>query len=101
KGEMSVTNPTQGSIPEAFCIVQGPDAQPQARILGYSSLSPKASLLTPSEVAEIDRTTSIATAHFASLYGKAQSTFALDLEFKIMGNERRLVLKQARPFAAR
>lgn len=101
KGEVSVTNPTGGATPEAFCIVQGPDATTQARTLSYSSLSPKNSLLTSAEVTEIERTARTASAHFAPLYAKAPNAFSLDLEFKIIGSERRLVLKQARPFVNR
>lgn len=101
KGEESVTNPTNGATPEAFCIVPGPGATVQARILAYSSFSPKSSLLISAEVAAIERAARTATAHFAPLYGKSPNEFSLDLEFKIMGDQRSLVLKQARPFAGR
>jgi hypothetical protein len=38
--------------------------------------------------------------HFAPLYGADPATFALDLEWKLHGPERRLIIKQVRPYAA-
>ena len=49
QGEVSVTNPEQGELPEVFSIIPAPDGLQVSR-QRYSSLSPDIPLLTEEEV---------------------------------------------------
>jgi len=97
-GETSVTNPTDGALPEVFSIVPGPDGLQVARVR-YSSLSPDQPLLNLLEVWGLYLAATEVLEHFAPLYGKPTVGFPLDLEFKFHGPERALFLKQVRPYS--
>ncbi|MBI5542318.1 MAG: hypothetical protein HY901_00390 [Deltaproteobacteria bacterium] len=97
KGEVSVTNPTDGAIPEVFSILPAPAGLQVAR-QRFSSLSPTAPLLSDTEISALYAAANKAQRHFAPLYQKSPEELALDIEFKFDGPERRLVLKQARPY---
>jgi hypothetical protein len=97
KGEVSVTNPTDGSIPEVFSILPGPLGVEVLR-QRFSSLSPDVALLSDKEVSDLYTASQLAQSHFASLYQKSPSSLILDLEFKFHGPERKLIIKQARPY---
>jgi len=97
-GELSVTNPEGGALPEIFSIIRDPEGGVQTCILRYSSLSPGRSILTPEEVEALYQISRQAHEHFAALYGANPLAFALDMEFKLWGMPRRVYLKQARPY---
>jgi pyruvate, water dikinase len=99
-GEVSVTNPTDGVLPEIFTIVPvgGTVAVVRDR---FSSLSPDAPIMTDAEIRELYVDAALARDHFAVLYGADLQTFALDLEFKLIPPERKLIIKQARPYYQR
>ena len=97
KGEVSVTNPTEGAVPEIFSILQAPKGVQVAR-QRYSSLSPDAPLLTDAEVGALYTAAFQAHEHFAPLYGKVSDLVAFDIEFKFHGPERKLFFKQLRPY---
>jgi hypothetical protein len=97
KGEESVTNPTNGALPEIFSIIAAPSGI-QAVRQRFSSLSPDIPLLTPGEVEMLYRAAAKAQDHFASLYGLPPGRLILDMEFKLTP-ERTIVFKQARPYA--
>jgi pyruvate,water dikinase len=98
QGEVEVTNPENGAVPEIFSIVPAPDGGVQVVRQRFSSLSPDAPLLEDDEVSALADAAERVHAHFAPLYGGASGTFALDLEFKFHGPDRTLVIKQARPY---
>ena len=98
QGEVEVTNPESGAVPEVFTIVPAPDGDTQVVRQRFSSLSPDAPLLTDAEVAELFAASREIQVRFAALYERPVSGFALDLEFKFNGPERRLLIKQARPY---
>lgn len=98
QGEVSVTNPTDGALPEVFSIVPGPDGLQVAR-LRYSSLSPDQPLLSLLEVWGLYLSATTVLDHFAPLYDKPTVGFPLDLEFKFHGAERALFIKQVRPYS--
>jgi len=98
KGEMSVTNPADGAVPEVFSIVEAPGGGVQTIRQRFSSLSPNAPLMTEAEVAALFAAAGEVQRHFAPLYGADPEGFALDLEFKLHGPERQLVIKQVRPY---
>lgn len=97
-GEASVTNPVDGALPEVFSLVPGPDGV-QVMRERFSSLSPDAPLLTPDELAALTQAAAKVHAHFAALYGRDPAEVAFDLEWKLHGPERRLIVKQCRPYA--
>jgi hypothetical protein len=98
QGEVEVTNPESGAIPEIFSIVPAPAGGVQVVRQRYSSLSPGAPLLSEQEVGALADAAQRVHAHFAPLYSGAAGTFALDLEFKFHGPSRKLLIKQARPY---
>ncbi len=100
-GEVSVTNPEGGELPEIFTIVPGPGGTVQVIRQRYSTLSPGAPILTDDEVALLYRAASRVQDHFAGLYQEDPNLLALDLEFKFTGPNRELVLKQVRPAVLR
>jgi pyruvate,water dikinase len=98
QGEVEVTNPENGAVPEIFSIVPAPGGGVQVVRQRFSSLSPDVPLLEDDEVNALAEAADRVHAHFAPLYGGAGGTFALDLEFKFHGPSRKLVIKQARPY---
>jgi phosphoenolpyruvate synthase/pyruvate phosphate dikinase len=97
KGEVSVTNPEGGALPEIFSMVPGPAGVQVAR-QRFSSLSPQAALLSDSEISALYSVAMKVQQHFAPLYRASPEELTLDLEFKLDGPERKLVIKQARPY---
>ncbi|PIE18946.1 MAG: hypothetical protein CSA66_03390 [Proteobacteria bacterium] len=97
KGETSVTNPTNGAVPEIFTMVLGHQAVEVQR-QRWSSLSPEAPILTDAELTELYRNARDVQTHFAALYDRDVYSFALDMEFKLVGPDRHLIIKQVRPY---
>jgi hypothetical protein len=100
-GEVSVTNPTDGALPEVFAIIAAPEGIQVARER-YSSLSPGVPILSDAEILGLAGAAYKVQTHFAPLYCKERGCdperFPLDLEFKLHGPERALVVKQVRPY---
>ena len=94
KGEESVTNPTNGALPEIFSI-DGVGGQVTRQ--RFSSLSPGTPILADSEVASLFQAATKARQHFAPLYGLAEEQLILDIEFKLTPDHK-IVFKQARPY---
>lgn len=97
-GEVSVANPENGAVAEALSLVPSPGGGAQAVHLRFSSLSPDASLLERGDLDQLLLLANSVQDHFAKLYEQNRFTFALDLEFKILPPDRRIVIKQARPY---
>jgi pyruvate, water dikinase len=100
EGEISVTNPAGFVVPEIFSIIPGPTpGTVQAARLGFSSLSPSEPIMTDDEISALYETATIVHNHFADLYGESPTILAMDLEFKLIGEDRDLIIKQARPYS--
>ena len=99
-GETSVTNPEGGELPEIISIIPSPPPQRgvQSVLLQHSTLSPDSLILNSGEIYVLYRTVKMIQDHFASLYKKNADALALDIEFKVMGEDRRMVFKQVRPY---
>jgi hypothetical protein len=100
-GEVSVTNPDNGALPEIFTIFTriGTFAIARQR---YSSLSPDRAIMTEAEMQTLFAATQAVQEHFAPLYETTPDDLVLDLEFKLHDvHARRLVIKQARPYFER
>jgi len=100
KGEVSVTNPVNGALPEIFSVVPGPGGIQVAR-QRFSSLSLDEPLLSDDEVTALYKVAAEVQVHFCELYGEDPYSFTLDLEFKFVGPERALIIKQTRPYYQR
>lgn len=96
-GEVSVTNPVGGALPEVFTIVPAPQGLQVVR-QRFSSLSPDAPIMSIEEIGGLATTAYKVQLHFAPLYGKSPSVLALDMEFKLLADTRALVVKQVRPY---
>lgn len=96
-GEVSVTNPEQGALPEVFTIIAAPEGLQVAR-QRFSSLSSASPILSEAEVADLYQTAYVIQHHFAPLYQVDPQLLVLEIEFKLHGSERQLIVKQARPF---
>ena len=99
-GETSVTNPEGGELPEIISIIPSPPPQRgvQSVLLQHSTLCPDSLILNSGEIYVLYRTVKMIQDHFASLYKKNADALALDIEFKVMGEDRRMVFKQVRPY---
>jgi pyruvate,water dikinase len=98
-GEVSVTNPPSGALPEVISIIASPPGGTQVARQRLSSLSPDAPILSDAEIATLYLAASTVQYHFAELYGQSPNVLALDLEFKLTAPDRSLVIKQVRPYA--
>jgi hypothetical protein len=99
-GETSITNPEGGELPEIISIIPSPPPQRgvQSVLLQHSTLCPDSLILNSGEIYALYRTVKTIQDHFASLYKKNPDALALDIEFKVMGEERKLIFKQVRPY---
>jgi hypothetical protein len=98
RGEVEVTNPEGGAIPEVFSIVPSPKGGVQVARQRFSSLSTDSALISDSEVYRLFQAADKTEKHFAKLYGINEALLTLDIEFKILGTNRTLLLKQVRPY---
>ena len=97
-GETSITNPEGGERPEIISIIPSVGLGAQSVLLQHSTLSPDALILTDKEINELYQTVQKIQRYFAKLYNEYPDAFALDIEFKVMGPERKLIYKQVRPY---
>ena len=97
-GETSITNPEGGERPEIISIIPSAGLGVQSVLLQHSTLSPDALILTDKEINELYLTVQKIQRYFAKLYNEYPDAFALDIEFKVMGSERKLIYKQVRPY---
>ena len=97
-GETSITNPEGGELPEIISIVPSSRGGVQSVLLQHSTLSPDSLILTDREIYDLYQIVQKIQMYFAKLYNEYPDAFALDIEFKVMGPERKLVFKQVRPY---
>ncbi|MBP5440812.1 MAG: hypothetical protein J6W51_00875 [Fibrobacter sp.] len=99
-GETSITNPEGGELPEIISIIPSP---PPARgvqsvLLQHSSLRPDSLILSDGEIYTLYQMVMRIQSRFAVLYNVYSDALALDIEFKVMGEDRKLIFKQVRPY---
>ncbi len=99
-GETSITNPEGGELPEIISIIPSPPPQRgvQSVLLQQSSLSPDSLILTDGEIYMLYQMVMQIQNRFAVLYNVYSDALALDIEFKVMGEDRKLIFKQVRPY---
>jgi phosphoenolpyruvate synthase/pyruvate phosphate dikinase len=99
EGEASVTNPGGGDVPDQFILYTWYE-EPEVEYLSHSNLtSDGASVLSWSETLELMGALKAIHNHFAETYEirPTDPEFGMDVEFKLVGAARDLVIKQARP----
>ncbi len=99
-GEVSVTNPEGGVLPEVLTLLPSGMGLLVLRDR-YSTLSPGVPILSDAELLSLYQAAAQVQAHFAPLYGANPATLALDLEFKFDNPNRNLIIKQTRPYYQR
>ncbi len=98
-GEASVTNPAPGVSTEQF--VFSFFRQPRVKYVGRSSLTGGAAVLSSEEIEDAACALRAIHDHFRPLIDPDLEDlwFAMDIEFKLVGAGRHLVVKQARPYS--
>ncbi len=98
-GEASVTNPAPGVGTEQ--VLYDFRRQPRVRYLGRSTLTGGAAVMSSEEIVETACTLRAIHDHFRPLLDPDRENrwFAMDIEFKRLGDERALLVKQARPYS--
>ena len=103
-GEESVVLPENGSVPEQFLyyfIYFDPYSKPQVEYITYSSLSPNKSIMSDSEKSYLAYVLDSIKKEFyynILLTNESYTSFGLDIEFKFDTNDRKLYIKQVRPY---
>jgi hypothetical protein len=99
-GEAAVTNPAPGVVTEQL-IYRWPPREPPTTHQSRSSLTGGADVLTLEEVEQISCGLYAVDRHFRPLIDpeSADPWFAMEVEWKLVGPERRILFKQARPHA--
>ncbi len=99
-GEELITNP-ESTYPEELLVKRYPNGEDDYSVIQYSSLIDEDTLLMNGEQLDLLRQyLSVIHDQFAILYhAENNSTFAMDIEFKI-DSTNRLVIKQARPWVS-
>ena len=98
-GEASVTNPAPGVVTEEL-IYQWPPRTPNLTYQSYSSLLPNQPVITPAENRALACSVDAIQRHFRALLDPngQDRWFTIETEFKFLGEERQLLIKQARPY---
>lgn len=98
-GEASVTNPAPGVITEEL-IYQWPPRTPTLTYQSYSSLMPDKRVITLAETRALACSLDAIQRHFQSLLNPngEDRWFTMETEFKFVGEQRQLLIKQARPY---
>jgi hypothetical protein len=98
-GEALVTNPAPGVVSDQFTYT--PSNSPPVAMHSRSSLTDGDRVLSDTEVAWVYCSLRQIHDHFRPLLdpNRQNPWFAMDIEFKFIGPDRQLVIKQARPFS--
>lgn len=96
-GEASVTNPAPGVTSDQLVHWPGP----WERYLAYSSFNGGVPILSRGEIDTLHCLLESIEDHFQALLDPegANPWFTMEIEFKLLGDDRRLLVKQARPYS--
>jgi len=99
-GEASVTNPAPGVSSDEIVYTR-PPWRPKAEYTARSSLSRGMDVLAFAEIQNLACALESIHLHFQPLVDPEQQNrlYAMQIEWKLMGPERRLLVKQARPYS--
>lgn len=98
-GEASVTNPAPGVISDQFTY-QWPPRLPELSFRSHSSFNEGSPVLSQSEVRSAACALNAIVRHFRPLLDPEErdAYFTMDMEMKLVGQQRELLIKQARPY---
>jgi hypothetical protein len=98
-GEASVTNPAPGVTSDEI-VYTPPPRQPKADYQAHSSLSRGREVLSLAEIENLGCALESIHLHFRPLLDPEEMNrlYAMQIEWKLIGPERRLLVKQARPY---
>lgn len=98
-GEASVTNPAPGIVTEQL-IYQWPPRTPRLTLHSLSNLLDGEQVISATEARALACSLNAIQNHFRSLLDPFQQDrwFTMETEFKFLGAERSLLIKQARPY---
>lgn len=98
-GEASVTNPAPGVLTEEL-VYQWPPRTPALTYQSFSSLLPDQRVISPGEVRALACAVDAIQRHFRRVLDPNEQNrwFTIETEFKFLGTERQLLIKQARPY---
>jgi hypothetical protein len=98
-GEASVANPAPGVGTEEL-LYTWPPVTPELSVRSRSTLTGGAPILAPGEVREVACALGALHDHFKGLFDPDDQNrwFTIEVEFKLVGDGRQLMIKQARPF---
>lgn len=98
-GEASVTNPAPGVTSDEL-VYTPPPRRPKVEYHSRSSLSRGLSVLSFAEIQALGCVLEAVHEHYRPLVDPQQSNrlYAMQIEWKLIGPERRLLVKQARPY---
>jgi hypothetical protein len=104
-GETSVVSPPAGVLAEQllfYTLDENSFVKPAIQYISHSSLTSGKPVLTENELIHLSRLCSTIKLHFylnvIRNFDIAYDDFAMDIEFKIDGPDRKIYIKQARPF---
>jgi hypothetical protein len=99
-GEASVTNPAPGVTSDEM-VYTPPPRRPKVDYQARSSLSHGRDVLAFSEIQGLGCALESIHTHFRSLVDPSNENhlYAMQIEWKLIGQERRLLVKQARPYS--
>jgi hypothetical protein len=96
QGAVSITNPIEGTVPESFLYYK-PPAGGEMTYLSHSNLISGENVLSFDEIVELTGYLDDIHRHFEHIYAD-RVPFGMDVEFKLMDEDRHIIIKQARPY---
>ncbi len=96
KGAISVANPEPGITPDSFLYYKPPAGQGEMTYLSFSSETGGATVMEFDEIVTLVKALYTLHNHFHKIY--RSEPFGMDVEFKLIDDDRKLVIKQARPY---
>ncbi|HSW60826.1 MAG TPA: PEP/pyruvate-binding domain-containing protein [bacterium] len=99
KGAISVANPEPGVTPDSFLYYKPPAGQGEMTYLSFSSETDGTTVMEFNEIVTLVKALYTLHNHFHKIY--RSEPFGMDVEFKLIDNDRKLIIKQARPYPFR
>jgi len=99
KGAISVANPEPGVTPDSFLYYKPPAGQGEMTYLSFSSETDGTTVMEFDEIVTLVKALYALHNHFHKIY--RSEPFGMDVEFKLIDNDRKLIIKQARPYPFR
>ncbi|HPS30541.1 MAG TPA: PEP/pyruvate-binding domain-containing protein [bacterium] len=96
KGAISVANPEPGVTPDSLLYYKPPAGQGEMTYLSFSSETGGTAVMEFDEIVTLVKALYVIHNHFHKIY--RSEPFGMDVEFKLINADRKLTIKQARPY---